>query len=306
MTVFVVGATGVLGRALVPRLVVRGHRVRAIARHRLSAGLPKAVEFLEANLLTADLVRLVDGCNAVVHIATAIPSDPSAVGAWDDNSRLRTAGTRLLIDASLACGVSRYVQQSIVMAYRDGGDGWLDEQAPLDDSPARALVCRPVIEMEAMIREVEPQALAWTILRGGSFVGAETGQRALIDRLGSRSAVVAGDGSNYVSLVNVADMAAVVVAALERAPAGSTFNVVDDPIRYGDYVDALADLIGAPRPERAPTLPLPPSWRCTNGAAQTALGWMPRERIWPYLDSDLVTTPVARFRPLSERSQPRH
>lgn len=287
MTVFLAGATGVLGRALIPRLVVRGHRVRAIARRRPRISLPEGVELIEADLLAADLRRLVDGCDAVIHIATAIPSDPSAPGAWDDNARLRTSGTRRLLAAALACGASRYVQQSIVMAYRDGGDAWLDEHAPLDDSPARATVCGPVIEMETMIHEVEPQALAWTILRGGSFVGEGTGQRALIERLRDGTVVVAGDGSNYVSLVNVADMAVAVAAAVEAAPAGSTFNLVDDPLRYGDYVDALADLIGVPRPVRAPKLPLPPSWRCTNRAAQTVLGWIPRERIWPYRDRGL-------------------
>ena len=287
MTVFLAGATGVLGRALVPRLVARGHRVRAIARRRPLTRLPEGVELIEADLLAADLRRLVDGCDAVIHIATAIPSDPSTPGAWDDNARLRTSGTRRLLAAALACGVSRYVQQSIVMAYRDGGDAWLDEQAPLDDSPTRATVCGPVIEMETMIREVEPQTLAWTILRGGSFVGEGTGQRALIERLRDGTVVVAGDGSNYVSLVNVTDMAAAVAAAVQVAPAGSTFNLVDDPLRYGDYVDALADLIGVSRPVRAPKLPLPPSWRCTNRAAQTVLGWIPRERIWPYPDRSL-------------------
>lgn len=282
MTVFLAGATGVLGRALMPRLVVRGHRVRAIARRRPATRLPEGVEFIEADLLAADLDRLVDGCDAVIHIATAIPADPSAPGAWDDNTRFRTSGTRRLLAAALASGASRYVQQSIVMAYRDGGDAWLDEQAPLDDSPARATVCGPVIEMETMIREVEPQALAWTILRGGSFVGEGTGQLALLEQLRDGTVVAPGDGSNYVSLVNVADMATAVALAVEAAPAGSTFNVVDDPLRYGDYVDALADLIGVSRPARAPKLPLPPSWRCTNRAAQTVLGWMPRGRIWPY------------------------
>jgi hypothetical protein len=64
-------------------------------------------------------------------------------------------------------------------------------------------------------------------------------------------------------------MAAAVAAAVEVTPAASPFNVVDDPLRYGDDVDALANLIGFLRPVRAPKLPLPPSWRCTNRAAQT-------------------------------------
>jgi nucleoside-diphosphate-sugar epimerase len=286
MRVFVAGATGVLGRALVPRLVAGGHNVRAVARRASIADLWPGVELIKADLLEDDLLELVCGCDAVVHIATAIPSDPSAPGAWDLTARLRTVGTRRLLDAALACRVPRYLQQSIVMAYRDGGDAWLDEHAPLDDSPERVALCRPVIEMETIIRKVERQRLAWTILRGGSFVGAGTSQSVLIERLRFGDIVVAGRGSNYLSPVTVVDMASAVAAALELAPAGSTFNIVDEPLRYGDYVDALADLIGVARPLRVPKLPLPPSWRCTNEAARTVLAWLSRERIWPYIRSD--------------------
>lgn len=264
-----------------PLLIAGRHRVLAVARHASTADLPAEVDAIDADLLEDDLIELVGPCDAVIHIATAIPSDRSAAGAWNATARLRTEGTRRLLDAALAGRVRRYVQQSIVMAYRDGGDAWLDEAAPLDDSRERAGICAPVIEMEGMIREVRPQVMAWTILRGGSFVGAGLREKTLIDKLRTGDAIVAGDGSNYVSLVNVADMASAVAASLESAPAGSTFNIVDEPLRYGDYVDALADLIGVTRPRRAAELPLPPSWRCTNRAALATLGWMPRERIWP-------------------------
>jgi len=278
--VFVAGGTGVLGRALLPRLTAGGHRVRTIARRVQAAALPPEVELIEADLLEDDLANLVRGCDAVVHIATAIPADASAPGAWDLTARLRTVGTRRLLDATLAARVPRYVQQSITMAYRNGGDAWLDEQTPLDDSPGRAEISGPVARVEAMIRDVEPRLLAWTILRGGSFVGAGTQQDTLIEKLRLGAAMVRGDGSNYLSAVNVADMASAVDAALDRSPGGATFNIVDEPLRYGDYVDALAELVGAARPPRV-ALPLPPSWRCTNHAARAVLGWTPRAGIWP-------------------------
>jgi len=116
MTVLVAGATGVLGRALVPRLLAGGHSVRAVARGASTADLPAAVEPIDADVLEDDLLELVCGCDAVVHIATAIPTDPFAPDAWELTARLRTAGTRRLLDAALACRVRRYVQQSIVMA----------------------------------------------------------------------------------------------------------------------------------------------------------------------------------------------
>jgi len=263
--VLVAGATGVLGRALVPRLVADGHRVRAVAHDTSTAALPAGVELIEADLVEDDLLELVRGCDAVVHVATAIPE-----------------GVRKLLDAALSCRVPRYVQQSVVTVYRDGGDAWLNEQAQLDDSPQRAAICGPVIELETMIRSVEPRVLAWTILRGGSFVGAGTDERALIDGLRAGDIVIPDRGSNFLSPVDVVDMASAIAASLERAPAGSTFNIVDEPLRYGDYVDALADLLGLARPRRAPDLPRPPSWRCTNHAARAVLGWVPRGRIWPY------------------------
>lgn len=247
------------------------------------------MELVEADLVNDDLLDLVSGCQAVVHIATAIPRDPASQPAWGITAQLRTIGTRRLLDAALACGAQRYLQQSIVMAYRDGGDAWLDEASPLDDSPDRAVICQPVQAMEKMVSRVPSERLAWTILRGGAFVGAETAESALVERLKVGELVVPGDGSNYISPVNVSDMAAALAAVLVHAPVAATFNIVDQPLRYCDYVDAVADMIGADRPKRIADMPLPPSWRCTNQAAQTVLEWTPRGRIWPDL-SELTST----------------
>jgi nucleoside-diphosphate-sugar epimerase len=287
MRIIVFGATGVLGRALVPLLVEQGHVVRAVVRspEKVQVLTEGGVELVPGDLLSEDtrkrLPSLMAGCQAAVHIATAIPRDFGAPGAWDANTRLRTEGTRALLDAALASGVERYVQQSIVMAYVDGGERLLDEETPLDTSPARAAVCAPVIEMEGMVRAVPPERLRWSILRGGSFVGAGTAQEDTIKRLREGSETVPCDGSNYISPVNVNDMAEAVAAALERAHGGSMLNIVDEPLRQGDYLDRLATLIAAPLPKRDPTIPCPPSFRCSNARANALLGWTPRQGIWP-------------------------
>jgi nucleoside-diphosphate-sugar epimerase len=283
----VVGPTGVLGRALVPLLLARGHAVRALARSASKAAvvLPHGLEVVEHDLLAPDAAQalpgLLAGCDAVAHIATAIPGDFDAPGAWDANTALRTAGVRALLDAALAAGVGCYVQQSIVMAYPDRGDAWITEETPLDASPARARTGNPVRVMEGMVRAVPAGDLRWCILRGGVFVGPGTFQERLIADLHAGAHAVAGDGRNYLSPVHIADVAAAFAAALERAPAGSVLNVVDEPLREGDYADRLADAIGAPRPPRNRAISCPASQRCSNVAARALLGWAPTHPVIP-------------------------
>jgi nucleoside-diphosphate-sugar epimerase len=281
MKVALVGPTGVLGRTLVAMLLEHGHTVRALARSIQKARtlFHSDVEIVECNLLSPDVARrlpeMLEGCDAVAHIATAIPRDFNAPGAWDANTQLRTNGVKALLRASLAAGVERYLQQSITMAYPDCGDEWITEERPLDSSPGRAVVCGPVIAMETMVRDVPTEALRWCILRGGAFVGPGTFQELTVENLRAGREVVAGDGRNFVSLIHVEDMAAALVAALTQAPAGSVFNIVAEPLRNGDYLDRLAESIGAARPARAESAKRPPSWRCSSRAAQSALGWSP-------------------------------
>ncbi len=287
MKIFIAGATGVLGRALLPLLIQQGSIVRTIARtqEKVHALELAGVEAVQGDLLAQETVRqlpdLMEGCDAVAHIATAIPRDRTAPGAWDVNTRLRTEGTRALLQASLAAGVRRYIQQSIVMAYPDGGDQWLDETTPLDASPDRASVNEPVIAMEDMVWDVAPEQLQWCILRGGNFVGPETMQDDLIEQLRVGRVTVPCDGRNFISLVHVADMATAVMAALESAPAGSVFNIVDEPVRNGEYLDRLAAMLNVPPTPRDPAQPCPRSQRCSNQAARSILGWTPVHGIWP-------------------------
>ena len=287
MRVAVVGATGVLGRALIPLLLEHDHTVRAIVRSPVKARevLPQEIDIAEGDLLTPHAEQqfpaLLARCEAVIHLATAIPRDMSLPHAWDANTRLRTDGVRLLLQAALKAGTKQYIQQSIIMAYPDHGVEWITENRPLDDSPERAGLCAPVITMENLVRTLATDQLRWSILRGGSFVGPDTFQVKTMADLRSGRHVITGTGLNFVSMIHVADMAAAMVAAPEYAPDQSIFNIVDAPLREGEYVDRLADLLGAPRPVRDETVPDPPSWRCSNLAARSILHWSPTHSLVP-------------------------
>ena len=158
MRAAIVGATGVLGRALIPLLLEHGYAVRAFARSPSKARdvLPPEIEIVGGDLLAPHIEQqfpaFLEGCEAVLHIATAIPRDMSAPHAWDTNTRLRTDGVRVLLQATLKAGARQYIQQSIIMAYPDNGDEWITEDMPLDITPERAGLCTPVITMENLVR----------------------------------------------------------------------------------------------------------------------------------------------------------
>ncbi len=287
MRVAAVGATGVLGRALIPLLLEHDYAVRAIVRSPAKARqvMPSGIEIAEGDLLDPHIEQklptLLERCEAVLHIATAIPRDMSAPHAWDANTRLRTDGVRVLLEAALKAGAKQYLQQSIIMAYPDHGDEWITEDMPLDTSPERAEVNASVIAMEDLVRTLATDRLRWCILRGGRFVGPGTFEVNTIADLRHGTRVIAGTGQNFLSLIHVMDMASATAAALEHAPDRSIFNIVDEPWREGEYLDRLADALGVGRPARDEMKPTPPSWRCSNRAARSILHWSPTHDIIP-------------------------
>jgi nucleoside-diphosphate-sugar epimerase len=287
MKVAFVDPTGVLGRSLVPLLLKQGHSVRALARspEKVEALFGQEVEAKACDLLAADtpahLAEMLCGCQGVMHIATAIPSDFSGPGAWETTTRLRTEGTQHQLGAALEAGLQRYIQQSISLAYPDSGEAWIEEDTPLDTSPDRTVICGPVIRMESMVRATPTRDLEWCILRGGTFVGPGTFQERTAASLMAGREKVPCDGSNYVSAVHVGDMASAYAAAMVRPVAGAILNVNAEPLRQGQYLDGLAQAVGARRPERDPDAPCPPSLRCSNQAARKLLEWEPVHRLYP-------------------------
>lgn len=287
MKVFLVGATGVIGRALVPRLIAQGDEVIALVRSRERAAAidRPGVTLVEGDLLAvgeSELNGLLEGCDTALHMATALRLGSPGLGTTNTNAALRIEGTRVLLAAAVRAGIRRYVQQSIVMAYPDSGDDWLDESTPFDASGARAATSRPVMEMEHMVQALDAATVGWFILRGGPFVGPGTFQDGTIERLRAGTERVKGDGLNWISPVHVEDYAQAVALAIHTTVTpGRVFHVTDEPIRNGDYLDLLAERLGLPHAPRDLSDLSQPSFRCSNRAAREALGWQPTHGIWP-------------------------
>jgi nucleoside-diphosphate-sugar epimerase len=283
MRLFIVGASGVIGRSLVPRLVERGDEVVALVRslERAEPIAHASVRLVQGDLLEIDeaqLTALMSGCDATLHLATALRPGSPGLGVTNTLAALRGEGTAKFLRAALGSGVSRHIQQSIAFAYEDMGEEWIDESVPLardaDGGPS-------VIEkMESLLHAIEPRRLQWTLLRGGSFTGPDTFQDRMISRLRSGEERIAGDGSNWVSYLHVEDYALAILASLDADAGGRTLNITAEPVRQIDYITRVSELIGAvaPRPSGGST---PRSYRCSNRAAREAIGWAPVREIWP-------------------------
>jgi nucleoside-diphosphate-sugar epimerase len=282
--VFVSGATGVLGRRVVAELVAAGFDVTGAAR---SSSRQADLAALGARPIALDLFdraalhAAVAGHEVVFNLATAIPvgeraSDPSA---WEENDRIRRDGSRNLVDAALAAGASRYVQESVAFVYADGGERFLDESAAI----AAAGVTGAALVAEGEAARFAEHGGAGIALRFGQFYGFDSGHTAqAIEAALAGRAVELGPESAYRSSVTTDDAASAVIAALD-APSG-VYNVVDDrPLSRGEYVDALADALGVPPPTpRSVTLELPApfavmvrSLRVSNQRFKDAAGWKP-------------------------------
>lgn len=254
MKVFVAGATGVLGRPTARALVEAGHEVRGTARRDEKSALLRSLgaEPVTVDLFDPEAVKAaVAGREAIVNFATKIPPIMRMrwKGAWKENDRLRTEGSRVLVDAALAAGASVYVQESVTFIYGDGGDAWLDEESPVTIS---------WVSLQSMINgERETERFSAGGGRGISlrFSGfyAPYAQSTLdtIRMARRRLFPIAGDGLNFFSSIHVDDAAAAAVAALDE-PAGE-YNVTDDePLRMRDYGRAITDAFGLKPPRRVP------------------------------------------------------
>ncbi|TYB61428.1 NAD(P)-dependent oxidoreductase [Nonomuraea sp. PA05] len=245
MRVLVAGATGVIGRRLVPLLRAVGHEVVTLSRS--DAGL--RVDALDREA-TVRAVRKA-APDAVVHLLTAIPPaiDPRRIGRqFALTNRLRTEGTRNLIEAAPG---ARIVAQGVAYAYAPA-PGLADEDAPLwRDAPEQfAPLVAALANLEDQVTAAGGLVLRFGHLTGPGSVYAEDGSTTLAVRAGKMPIV--GDGGSVLSFTDAHDAATAVVAALDRDVSG-VLNVVDDtPVRMGEWLPEFAARLGAPPPRRVP------------------------------------------------------
>jgi len=283
MKVFVAGATGVLGRRAVPLLIAAGHQVSAIARtpdkaaQLAAAGAtPVTVDLFDA----AGVAAAAAGHEVVANLATHIPDLTKAArtSAWAENNRIRTEGARNLVDAAIAGGATRYVQESICFFYLDGGDDWVDEDAVID---APEFVSAFLAAESEAARFTESGG-AGVVLRYAMFYGA--GSSHTTTQLGLARKGISpfpGPKDGYQTFIHLDDAAAAVVAAL-KAPAG-VYNISEnDPLTRRDLAAALGAALGKRRGIAIPgasrvggkkTAYLARSTRISNQRFRDATGW---------------------------------
>src|SRR4051794_24140569 len=212
MKVFVTGATGAIGRFAIPRLLADGHEVTGLARNGekaaalVAAGARAAeVSLFDANALTAGIT----GHDAVANLATAIPPLGKAwrATAWAENNRIRTDGSTTVIDAALAAGVPRVLQESITFTYPDHGNRWIDEGLPIE--PVATGHSTTVAEANA--QRFADAGGTGVVLRFGAFYGPGSIQSDAILSAGRRHiGLVMGRPDGYLSSIHLADAAAAV------------------------------------------------------------------------------------------------
>ncbi|MGO8669977.1 MAG: NAD-dependent epimerase/dehydratase family protein [Capsulimonadaceae bacterium] len=270
MRIFVIGATGVLGRAVIPRLLEHGHHVRAVCR---TVGQALRLRRLDVEAFEGDILNAesLDGplgdCEAVLQLATAIPKG-GRIKDWSANDRIRREGTANLVEAAVRAGATRFVQPSTIYLYGDCGERAVDESAPIDLHPRTVSAA----EMEAIVHR---SPLDWCILRAGTMYGPHTGrEQHWEEEMVTGVLRMPGNGSGYLSLIHETDLARAIVVAAESAASRTIYNVVDNqPVTYRKLYGYLATLWGFDEPPQGGAAA--PSVACSNARFKAELDWRP-------------------------------
>jgi nucleoside-diphosphate-sugar epimerase len=299
--VFLAGATGVIGRRLLPQLLAAGHEVTGLTRSperaerlRAAGARPAIADALDADAVQAAVAEARP--EVVIHQLTSLPAriDPRHIERdFVLNDRLRSEGTQILVAAAEKAGAGRIVAQSVAFVYEPGPAGTIHrEHDPLVQDPPPSFA-----RSAGAIRDLEETVLGagGVVLRYGYFYGpgsAISGAGSIARDIRRRRMPIVGRGEGVWSFVHVDDAAAATVAALTRGSSGA-YNVVDDePAAVADWLPALAQALGAPRPLRVPTFvarlaagsygvtTMTRAQGASNERAKRELGWTPRYASW--------------------------
>ncbi|MDH3707745.1 MAG: NAD(P)H-binding protein [Acidimicrobiia bacterium] len=282
MDIFVTGATGVLGRRVVPLLMRSGHHVTALARTDAKAAdlTDQGAEPVVGSLFDTDaMATAVAGHDAVLNLATSIPTGRAAATkrGWATNDRIRREGSAVVASAARSAGIDRLVQESITFPYADAGADWITEDGAIEHHWGTEAVAEA--EANAL------RAAEGVVLRFAMFVSAESGHvQSFVG--GARRGLFAlpGSPSTYFSMIDADDAAAAVVAALGLAP--GVYNVVEDePATRADLATAMAAAAGrnklrripdvAARMGGAPARAMMRSMRVSNQRLRSSSDWAP-------------------------------
>jgi nucleoside-diphosphate-sugar epimerase len=299
MRVFVTGATGALGRHLVPGLVAAGHEVTATTRTPgKAAGLreegaePVVLDGLDRDAVIAAVQAAAP--DVIMHQMTALTDmrnfrNPDKLFAT--TNELRTRGTDNLLAAAEQAGTRRIIAQSYAGAGPDRRPGPpKTEEDPVDWRPIKSAMQGPaaIRHVDDTVPRVAPEGI---VLRYGTFYGPGASD-LLLEALWKRQLPVIGGGAGVWSFVEVTDAAAATIAAVSNGAPG-IYNVVDDdPAPVAEWLPYLAGLAGARPPLRLPAwlgrllagefvvAQMTTSRGYTNEKARKELGWEPRYASW--------------------------
>jgi 2-alkyl-3-oxoalkanoate reductase len=311
MKVFVAGATGVLGRALVPRLVARGHEVVGMTRSGSKQDLVRSLGArpIVADALDPDAVAQVVASaepEVIVHELTALSGKMSVRDARHPDrssmakmtNRLRTEATDHLLAAGRAVGARRFVAQSFgAFRWARTGGPVQTEADPLDPDPPAPL--RPVVEGLLYLEEAVT-TIGWgegLALRYGGFYGPGTGislapEAVMAAPIRKRQFPIVGGGGGVWSHVHIEDAAAATAVAVERGRSGVYYIVDDEPAPVREWLPVLASALDAKPPMRVPrwlgrlaagqaaTVMMTEARGASNAKAKRELGWTPRYASW--------------------------
>lgn len=299
MRVFVTGATGALGRHLIPGLVAAGHEVTAttrtpgkVAQLREAGAEPVVLDGLDREAVIAAVLAAAP--DVIMHQMTAL-ADMRSVRKIDQGfaatNELRTRGTDNLLAAAARAGTRRVIAQSNVAANERSGGPVKTEDDPLASrppSPSSARTLAAIKHVEKIVPLAAPEGI---VLRYGGFYGPGASD-VLLDVVRKRQVPVIGGGTGISSFIEITDAASATLAAVDQGAPG-VYNIVDsEPAPVAEWLPYLSKVAGAKPPLRVPAwlarllagefvVAQMTSWRgSSNEKARKELGWEPQYGSW--------------------------